>query len=618
MVVRAPLWTNSFDLAFRRTDAAIPFPCGTIAVMFWLIQFVAIGQTPSVPPPPPVAAAPTAVGTPTMEVAAPLAPPTPENQVQDTLPADKPAIPKIASEPKFIDRGQFLPEPLSKLASVDLRNRSLQEMLDWIRQETKLTVLVDQSELQKTSILLTDPYSDWLDQAPIYYLLDRLRQLNLGWYCEAGVVYITSREKSAARQTSVAYHLSELLDKGYTSDTLLDTIPMIVVPSKWHDNGGEGRIDLIGDMLFIRNTVDIQIEIQGLLKALLTPAEQTYISDSAANAQLRDRLEANVDTEFRDLPLTDIFSQLGTRAVVDLRLARDVLNSRNIRSRELISLSMGERSLRIVLQFLLAQRQMSAEIRDGVLWIGRQTDEPLEFSTAIYDVRDLCRDDYESDGLKDAIQSQMPDIWTDDTGDSELVFFQSGTMVVWTTAEAHAELLSLLRRYRTALLNSKPRPVVVAERNEVLTRYYRLHAGLAVELEHWIPQRIEPESWLNSKAPQAIGTIELVESIPETTLVSAAKGSEGSSNNAAVTFPFKTLIIRQHESVHVLISETIRRIEKGDGHLGGAFGGGGFGGGGFGSGGNGGGFGGAGLGGAGGGTHGMGFGGGYFRVSDRQ
>ncbi len=604
MDVRASLCTDATQCSPFSISAAdtVRIKQLVIVAITWLFSFTAVGQnpidqTPILPP------------SVTNSSSSPETPMT-VTQTPDTAQTEKPAIPAIASEPKFIDRGQFLPPQLSKLASVDLRGRSLQELFDWIRLETGMTILIDNSELQTTSILLTDTYSDWLDQAPIYYLLDRLQQINLGWYTDEDIIYVTSRDKSVKRYTSVAYNLGELLDKGFSSNSFVEMMPTIIAPSEWSDSSGDGRIDLIGDMLFVRNTVEIQMQIQGLLQALGQPAEQTYVSDSAANEQLRTRMEMNVAAEFRDMPLVDIFTELANRAKVDLRLERDVVDSRKIRSRELINFSMGERPLKSVLQFLLTQHQLTVTIRDGVIWVGRETDDKMEFSTAVYDVRDLCRDRAESEGLTQAIESQMPGVWSDDGGDSKLEFFQPGTMVVWATSESHRDLLLLLRRYRTALLNSKPRQAT-AESDAVLTRYYRLHASLAMELKNWIPGRIQPESWLTAEKPNAIGTIEIIESIPESVPVSASSTATDSKSFVAVTYPFKTLVIRQHESVHDQIVDIIWRIEHGDletqfsrimqkelrGSGGGGFGGGGFGGAGFGR-----------------RSQGSGFGGGYFRV----
>jgi hypothetical protein len=101
-------------------------------------------------------------------------------EVQDTPAStvsnqDPPAVPEILDQPRFVDPIEFLPAKLTKRVSVDLRSASLAELAEWLRTDGELTVLVQFSELEDEGISPSDPISDWLENEPIYLLLDRLR-----------------------------------------------------------------------------------------------------------------------------------------------------------------------------------------------------------------------------------------------------------------------------------------------------------------------------------------------------------------------------------------------------------------------------------------------------------
>lgn len=492
---------------------------------------------------------------------------------------DRPAVPVIPDEPRSIDPSELLPEKLTISATVDFRTASLAELVDWLTKEHGLTVLVQQTELDKEGVMLGDPIAYWLDDSPIHLLLDRLSLMDVGWFYDDDVIYITSKKVADQRQVTTPYHLGELLDDGHSSTQLIEIIESTINPDDWDENGGQGRINLVGDMIFVRNTNAVHRKIRALLLALQKHGRQTFLDMPLADVELRERLTTTVSVNFRDTPLEDAIAELARQTQSDLRLDRSALRTTRIRERQPVTLQINDRPLAIVLDFMLGELGLSWKIQHGVLWITRTSSKESVFETALYDVRDLCADSDEADGLSYAVQSQMPEVWADEGGNADLRFGKPGTMVVWANADTHSQLLDLLEKYRIALRNSKVRQVSEEEDKEE-TVYYRLHANVADDLYVNLRTLIEPDSWQTGERPDAMGTIRKLESRPE------AISEKFSGVAVESTIARKVLVIHQRRSVHEKIREIIYRIENGDsvpvpgfgmggmGGMGGGFGGG--------------------------------------------
>ncbi len=193
----------------------------------------------------------------------------------------------VADEPKTIDPATLVPAPLAVTATVQFTNASLGDVLEWLRTEQKLTVLLETSALAESEISLVEPVSDRLHEAPLYLLLNRLRILGLAWYFEDNILHITSAAVADARRKTLPYNVGDLLDGGYELNDLADVITGTVAPESWEDVGGDGAVKFLGDVMFIRQTDPVQRQVQGLLAALRKHARQTFILDPPQHLALR-------------------------------------------------------------------------------------------------------------------------------------------------------------------------------------------------------------------------------------------------------------------------------------------------------------------------------------------
>ena len=524
---------------------------------------------------------------------------------------------QILDEPKAIDPAAFLPAEVTAKFTVEFKETPFKEVVKWLSSEARLNVVVDGSALDLNPLLSTEPVTDWLRDEPLYQFLDRLRLKELGWSFQEGVLVIGSFESLEESRATVSYNLGGLFDAGFRSQPLLDAIQQETSGPWDADEPGTGTLILLGDVLFVRQTQRVQREVAALLAGLARHGRRTMLLDPPQHVRLAEKLRQRVSVRLQNVTFRQAVAEIAKQLEVEIRLDESSLQDAGISlDHDPIFQTLTDRTLATILGGLSESTPLTTDLEDGALWVTTAQHAAERRRTAIFDVRDLCRDANEGSALMDAIQSQTAGPWdVNEPGTGTMSFFESGVLVVRQTRQQLDGILQLLENYRTALKASKPRPPDAGE-NDLETRYYRLPSAVADDLVKLIPGMIAPDSWQAAAAGQP-GTIAKSASFSNNEVVNGpvttAEGSPGKPATApvagVVVTPYSVLIIRQTKKNHRAIAEMLWKVEHGDasslpGH-GYPAGMGGMGGGGFGGGGG-------GFGGAGGGTG--GFGGGFFQV----
>ena len=156
-------------------------------------------------------------------------------------------------------------------------------------------------------------------------------------------------------------------------------------------------------------------------------------------------MQEHLDVDFQDAPLIRAIEQLAQESGADIRLDVAAAREEGIRDRQPVSLVLADRKLSTILRVLLSDLKLTWILQDGVMWITTEALAEEHQKTAVYDVRDLCRDDKESAALTDAIINQTKGPWKDEDGTGGvIVFAKNGTMVVRQTERMLLEVLDLL------------------------------------------------------------------------------------------------------------------------------------------------------------------------------
>lgn len=491
-------------------------------------------------------------------------PPAAEAAATESQPPSEAIV--IPDEPRTIDPAQFVPEPLGKPVTVEFKDATLKDVVQWLTEKQGIAVQLDERTLHNAGVLPSDPVSDQLDEEPLYLLLDHLQSMKLDWYFEAGVLHLTTPAVVEERMVTKPYNVGNLLDVEYDSDTLIQLI-LSVASGRWMETDGKGgTIQGIGDVVFVRQTERVHREISGLFAALAQPARMTLVDDPPQNILLREQLDSMLSVDFVEVPLAEAIARIARDSGADIRLDVPGLRAKRLHEREPVSLTLPDRDLRTVLNALLANLNLRFQIQDGIILVTADESNSKADQVAVYDVRDLCRDHNESLALLDAVQNQTTGPWFDLDGiGGEIDDPKPGVLVVRQSESVLQEILRLLEAYRAALRVSKPRAEEEHHGDEIITRYYRMHQKMADDLAVLLPQLVAAETWQVNQAVGAKGTIVEVSSQPN--------GAD----------PQSVLIITQSRSVQESIADTVKRISQGDAveaeFSGGGFCGGGFGGG---------------------------------------
>lgn len=514
---------------------------------------------------------------------------------------------EISDEPRTVDPALIVPPPLSKRVTVTFDQKPLRDIVTWLHDEHAITALIDQPALTNSGLLVGEPISDHAQDQPLYLLLNRMSISGFGWYYEDDTLYLTSKEAAAEHYSTIPYNLGQLIDEGYQAEEIRKSLRATSSGSWSDEDGHSGALVLLGDVLFVRQTDAVHHEIAGQIAALGKHGRRTFTLDPPEHESLRQKLMEKITVEFDEVPLNQAVRQIAEQVDADLRLDESTLNDEGIAIRVPVSLKMTDRPVNQVLRGLLVKHGLTWTFRNGVMWITTIDQASTSFKTAVFDVRDLCRNRRESSGLMSAIHTQTRGRWEDLDGEGgSMVSPKPGVLVVWQDEQTLDDLLRLLESYRQALRNSKPRPTSDAHSKELVTRYYRMQKEIAVDLESMLPETIDPASWKSPSRPDASGTIRVI-------------ASRSDFQTSAFVMPYSVLIIRQTRANQDLIAAFIQKVENGDprgpmmmggGWMGGSMGGmgGGMGGGGVGGG-----------RGAGGGSGGAGgFGGGFFSVPPKK
>ena len=486
-----------------------------------------------------------------------------QQQAQDPQPPVI-QIPEIPDAPRNVDPAGLVHEKLAQKMTVTFEDSSLPEVADWIQQNAEIPVLFDSVALDAAGISTSELVADSLNDDALYLMLNRLGSLNISWYVQDDIVRITSSEAAATHMVTRPYTVGDLLDRNFETDVLYDVITG-TLGGTWEEVDGDGgTAEFLGDVLFVRQTNDIHLRLSGLLSALRNHGRQTFSFDPPEHILLRQKQSAAVSVTFDDVPLIEAAAALSKQAGIDIRLDNAALKSSRIRERQPVTLHLADRKLQTILEIMLAELELTTMIGDGVLWITSQERAAEQMRTAVYDVRDLCRDDDEAYALSDAIQTQTGDNWIDSVGEGgQVVFARPGVMVVRQTDHMHQRVLMLLEAYRSALKASKPRAIRQDPKTEIITRYYRTQSEVAAALLEFLPAVIAPESWKNAEREEAPG--EILAHLPGGKTVLSPK-SEGKVPlmSASATTELTVLVIRQTRENHMEIQSVVRRIENGD------------------------------------------------------
>jgi hypothetical protein len=156
----------------------------------------------------------------------------------------------------------------------------LQDVIDFLKDQHQIEIQIDTKALNDVGIDPTTPITKNLKGISLRSALKlMLRELELTYVIQDGVLLITTPEEAETRLTTVVYPIGDLVNFrdpktgeiwGGDYDSLIDLITSTVQPTTWDDVGGPGSIAPFPatSCLVFSQTQDVHEQIESLLSTL--------------------------------------------------------------------------------------------------------------------------------------------------------------------------------------------------------------------------------------------------------------------------------------------------------------------------------------------------------------
>lgn len=491
-------------------------------------------------------------------------------------PVDPNAAIEIASEPKVIDPATLLPPEMAAKVTLTFDKMPLSDVVTTLKEKLAIDVILDEMALTDEGIDLDFPVSTRANDEPVYLLLDRMMGRSLAWDFRDGVLTITTPDVRVKSRSIKGYDLSGLLNAGYSARQL-EQLLFFTSSDPWEFNDGYGgALSFVGDSLVVYQTEKSHREIAGILAALRTPARQTFIGQASQSVQLREFFKHPVAVEFDQTPLDDALASLSETIGSTIHIDELSLSDNGIPVDAPVTLSLHDKPLHVVLDHLLAPLDLSCIVANAELLVTTTADAEELMTLALYDVRDICRNEKTSRQLLSMIEDSTGGQWDNVDGiGGGMAFARPGILIVQQTGPLHDEIFAMIEQLRTLRRQAEPAGERPWERM-IETRFHRVPVHVANFLESNLPKLIAPETWRSDERPDAPGTIERISAAPMRLGFPHSpppkKENEESGKNSDKEKPEEAqintavLAIRQTVDVHEEIPALLHRVKDGDGN----------------------------------------------------
>ncbi len=390
---------------------------------------------------------------------------------------DRPQPAAAAQASPTTDADQPILKALAERNSFDFQETPLQDIVQHLREQTKLNILIDRRALDDYGISPEVAVSADLKDISLRSALNLILQpLDLTWSMENGVLIITTAEVAETKLTTKVYRVADLvMHQGRRDDhTLLELIMATISRETWSEAGGPASVNAFRDTFVITQTNAEHEQIAHLLQALRDGRKATQQSPHAApspavillgngtNQAMQAALQQRISLEENELPLHEMLQvlreKLGVQIVVDTRALDDVGLATDVP----VSLSVQDLPARQTLHQLLQPVDLTWVLANEVVLITTPEEAETILEVRIYPVNDLCANarhrpglgamfrEGGNDELRTVIMDSLaPASWDEMGGSGSIASLPSaGVIAVAQTAEVHDQIERLLHRLR--------------------------------------------------------------------------------------------------------------------------------------------------------------------------
>lgn len=411
-----------------------------------------------------------------------------------------------------------LSTPLLKTAPRRMENLTLREIAAAIEELTDLQVRIDWQAFSDAGLdgSLDQIIPLWDEGETIERLADRMESgTELTWTSQDGVLTLTTAEYANERYSTARYFIGDLLKTDRSADSIIELL-QAETSGPWDiDEPGTGTISSFGNHLFIRQTLKIHREVEGLLAAFRRTEPILLLERTEADLAIIKLLdEHKVSYDWPDVTLGRFQSKLqelvGCRVELDEQALTDAGLDADAR------LNARARNLRLGVALNRDLENVNGtgvtfSVRHGILWLTTTEKADETYETVVYNLESLGITGPRIDELIELLKNDTGGPWhEDEPGTGTIMRLPSDNrFVVRQTRRVHSEILGIISSLRDrptaeALFHSAkaaPKPPV--------TRFYKMNSKTAEALLVAVPVALSRTAW--RVETKAVPTSEIVE-----------------------------------------------------------------------------------------------------------
>lgn len=343
------------------------------------------------------------------------------------------------------DSSDFDEPFLKKKTNLNFADTPLYDALEYLCREQDFPFLLDAVAVEEAGLLVDEPVNFRVEGIRVDQALDlMLRDFELTWYVEDGILHVTTIEVTNEKFLNRSYDLAPFRVAGIAPGTLLEIV-MQASNALWEEvDGSGGRVSIVGDVMTIRQPYQVHRGLPQLLGAIANPSAPSRGIYQAEKVACLRELEVATSVNFTDTPMSDVVEFLSRQHEMPIFLDVIAIEEAGLLVDEPVNLVMSGKSLATTLRLMLSEFELTTVIRSGELFITTIEIANECLHSVVYDVRKI----QDPSQLLEAVPALTSGLWSERDGSGgEMSLTENGLLVVRQTEEIHREIASVLKTF---------------------------------------------------------------------------------------------------------------------------------------------------------------------------
>ncbi len=414
----------------------------------------------------------------------------------------------------YIDPANFLPESLGRVVTEPLDEVPLREAVAMIGELTGMPCRIVEHQFNRDRVN-SDILVSLKLGLPLYMALDCMcweaiqpgghGGIRIAWVIDRGILSFTTDKAEHDWMQNQAYDIGYLLVKfDHDAQRLIDVLQAHTPGAMWMNiDGIGGEVNLVGNVLMVRQSFSTHRKIQALLAAMRCEADTIYVDNPPQTTAIHEALLQSIHGSLNGVALNNVLRTLSDQTGVDIQFDPAWKLYEYATAEAPVEYAIADQSLRTTLELICEHVDgefLDYSIRHQTIWVSLDSRQAAHSETILYRVDDVTNiNDIQE--LIDLVQSHVSGEWMNIDGfGGEIDMLPGNYLVVTQAHRRHAEIADLLVQLRHEL-----QPLDPPDPDELVTRSYSMSELMATDLSDILPKLIAIDSWKDPDAPDSSG-----------------------------------------------------------------------------------------------------------------